>query len=119
MLYYALVFFIIAIIAAVFGFGGIAAGAVSIAKILFVIFLILTVVSLIANFSRRVEPIPRPRHAPPNPAPGPGACRDPAWHVRWPGSASGCGGAARPSARVKFVTIPCTAHRQNCDPNDR
>jgi uncharacterized membrane protein YtjA (UPF0391 family) len=54
MLYYALVFFIIAIVAAVFGFGGIAAGAVSIAKVLFVIFLVLTVISLIANYTRRV-----------------------------------------------------------------
>ena len=35
MLHYAVVFFIIALIAAVFGFGGIAAGAVGIAKILF------------------------------------------------------------------------------------
>ena len=36
---YAVVFFIIALIAAVFGFGGIAAGAAGIAKILFYIFL--------------------------------------------------------------------------------
>ena len=41
MLYWAAVFFIIAIVAALFGFGGIAAGAVSIAKVLFFIFLIL------------------------------------------------------------------------------
>ena len=40
MLYYAVVFFIIALIAALFGFGGIAAGAAGIAKILFVVFLI-------------------------------------------------------------------------------
>ena len=45
MLHYAIVFFIIAIIAAVFGFGGIAAGAVEIAKIIFFIFLIMAVVS--------------------------------------------------------------------------
>src|SRR5690242_11491135 len=38
MLHYAVVFFIIALIAAVFGFGGIAAGAVGIAKVLFFIF---------------------------------------------------------------------------------
>ena len=40
MLYWAAVFFIVALIAAVLGFGGIAAGAASIAKILFFIFLI-------------------------------------------------------------------------------
>jgi len=53
MLYYALVFFIIAIVAAVFGFGGIAAGAVEIAKILFFIFLVLFVVSLVVGLFRR------------------------------------------------------------------
>ena len=45
----ALVFFVIALIAAVFGFGGIAAGAVGIAKTLFFVFLILAVVSFIFN----------------------------------------------------------------------
>lgn len=57
MLYYAGVFFIIAIIAAVFGFGGIAAGAVSIAKILFVIFLIGFVVTLVLGLGRRRPPL--------------------------------------------------------------
>ena len=46
MLYWAAVFFVIAIVAAIFGFGGIAAGAVSIAKVLFFIFLIVFIVSL-------------------------------------------------------------------------
>jgi uncharacterized membrane protein YtjA (UPF0391 family) len=53
MLHYALVFFVIAIVAAIFGFGGIAAGAVEIAKILFFIFLILFVVSLLLGLFRR------------------------------------------------------------------
>jgi len=53
MLHYALVFFVIAIVAAIFGFGGIAAGAVEIAKILFFIFLILFVVSLVVGLVRR------------------------------------------------------------------
>jgi len=44
MLHYAVVFFIIAIIAAVFGFTGIAAGAAEIAKILFYIFLVPNVI---------------------------------------------------------------------------
>ena len=39
MLRYALLFFLIAIIAGVFGFGGIAAGAAAIAKIVFWIFI--------------------------------------------------------------------------------
>ena len=53
MLHYAVVFFIIALIAAVFGFGGIAAGAVGIAKVLFFVFLILAAVSFLANLMRR------------------------------------------------------------------
>ena len=47
MLRWTVIFFIVAIIAAVFGFGGIASGAASIAKILFFIFIILFLVSLI------------------------------------------------------------------------
>jgi uncharacterized membrane protein YtjA (UPF0391 family) len=53
MLHYAVIFFVIALIAAVFGFSGIAAGAAGIAKILFFVFLILAVVSFIANTARR------------------------------------------------------------------
>ena len=53
MLHYALVFFVIAVVAALFGFGGIAAGAVEIAKILFFIFLVLFVVSLVVGLVRR------------------------------------------------------------------
>ena len=44
---WALVFFVLAVIAAVLGFGGIAAGATSIAKILFVVFLIAGAVVLL------------------------------------------------------------------------
>lgn len=51
MLRYAVIFFVIALIAAVFGFGGIAGTASGIAQILFVGFLILAVLSLI--FGRR------------------------------------------------------------------
>jgi uncharacterized membrane protein YtjA (UPF0391 family) len=53
MLQAAAVFFVIAIIAAIFGFGGIAAGATEIAKILFFIFLIVFIVSLIMGLMRR------------------------------------------------------------------
>ena len=53
MLHYAAVFLIIALIAALFGFGGIAASAVGIAKILFYIFLVLALVSLLGGILRR------------------------------------------------------------------
>jgi uncharacterized membrane protein YtjA (UPF0391 family) len=53
MLRYALIFFVVALIAALFGFGGIAAGAVEIAKLLFFIFLVLFIVSLVAGLIRR------------------------------------------------------------------
>ena len=53
MLYYAAMFFVIAVVAAIFGFGGIAAGAVEIAKILFFIFLILFIGSLIWGLMNR------------------------------------------------------------------
>jgi uncharacterized membrane protein YtjA (UPF0391 family) len=52
MLHYALLFFVVAIIAAVFGFGGIAAGAAGIAKVLFVLFLICALVALLMGRSR-------------------------------------------------------------------
>ena len=53
MLHYAAVFFVIALIAAVFGFGGLAAGAAEIAKILFFVFLIGFVISLIISLFKR------------------------------------------------------------------
>ena len=53
MLRWALVFFIVAIIAAVFGFGNIAAGATTIAKVLFFVFLVVFLVSLISGVARR------------------------------------------------------------------
>jgi uncharacterized membrane protein YtjA (UPF0391 family) len=45
MLYYALVFFVVSLVAAFFGFFGLAAGAASIAKLLFVGFLVLAIVT--------------------------------------------------------------------------
>ncbi len=53
MLRWAIGFFIIAIVAALFGFGGISAAATDIAKILFYIFVVLFVVSLVFGFVRR------------------------------------------------------------------
>lgn len=53
MLRWAVTFLVIAIIAAIFGFGGIAEGATDIAQILFYIFLVLFVVSLLFGGFRR------------------------------------------------------------------
>lgn len=53
MLYWALMFFILALVAAAFGFGGIAAAFAGIAKILFVLFLVLFVVMLISGLTTR------------------------------------------------------------------
>ncbi len=53
MLHYAIVFLVIALIAALLGFTGIAAGAVEIARILFFIFILLFVVSLVVGLIRR------------------------------------------------------------------
>lgn len=55
MLWWALVFFLVAIVAAVFGFGNIAAGAASIAQILFFLFLVLFVVALIVGAVQRTS----------------------------------------------------------------
>jgi uncharacterized membrane protein YtjA (UPF0391 family) len=49
MLHYAAVFFVIALIAAVLGFGGLAAGAAGIAKILFFVFVVLAVGSFLVG----------------------------------------------------------------------
>lgn len=53
MLRYAVIFLVIGLVAAVFGFGGIAAGATEIGKILFFVFLVLFVVSLVAGLMKR------------------------------------------------------------------
>ena len=49
MLSWALAFFIISLIAAFFGFSGLAAGAAAIGKVLFVGFLILAAITLVAG----------------------------------------------------------------------
>jgi uncharacterized membrane protein YtjA (UPF0391 family) len=52
-LHYSIVFLVIALIAAVFGFGGIAAGAVEIAKILFFIFAIIAIVTFVLSLMKK------------------------------------------------------------------
>jgi len=54
MLNWALMFLVVALLAAVFGFTGIAVAAAGVAKILFYLFLVLFLVSLIAGLVRRV-----------------------------------------------------------------
>ena len=49
MLYWAVVFFVVAIIAGVFRFGGIASASAGIAQLLFVIFLALFVVAMVVR----------------------------------------------------------------------
>jgi uncharacterized membrane protein YtjA (UPF0391 family) len=56
MLWWALIFFLVAIVAAVFGFTNIAAGAAFIAQILFFIFLVLFIVALIMGAVRGRSP---------------------------------------------------------------
>ena len=53
MLYWALVFLVVAIIAGALGFGGIAGASAGIAQILFFIVLAFLVISLIAGLMRR------------------------------------------------------------------
>jgi uncharacterized membrane protein YtjA (UPF0391 family) len=53
MLRWAVIFFVIALIAAVFGFLGIASAAVGVARLLFYIFLILFLISLLSGLLRR------------------------------------------------------------------
>jgi uncharacterized membrane protein YtjA (UPF0391 family) len=53
MLQWALAFFIIAVVAAIFGFGGIAIAAAGIAKLIFFVFLVLFLVSLLGGLLRR------------------------------------------------------------------
>lgn len=55
MVRWAILFFIIALVAALFGFGGIAGDAAWIGQILLVVFLILAVVSMI--FGRKGPPV--------------------------------------------------------------
>ncbi|MCY7308655.1 MAG: DUF1328 domain-containing protein [Rhodoferax sp.] len=52
MLHYAVVFFVIALVAALFGYGGIAPSAIGIGKILFVVFGVLAVASFIGGLLR-------------------------------------------------------------------
>lgn len=51
MLYWALVFFIVSLVAGIFGFGGVASATAGIAQILFYVFLVFFVVTLVAGLA--------------------------------------------------------------------
>ena len=53
LLYYALVFLVVALIAAAVGFGGVAGFAMEAAQLLFWVFIVLFVISLVAGLVRR------------------------------------------------------------------
>ncbi len=53
MLWWALIFFIIAIVAGVFGFTGVQTAAIGVAKVLFWIFIALFLVALVVGLFRR------------------------------------------------------------------
>ena len=53
MLRWALIFFVVALLAAVLGFTGIAVAAAGIAKVLFFLFIILFLVTLLGHVARR------------------------------------------------------------------
>jgi uncharacterized membrane protein YtjA (UPF0391 family) len=53
LLHYAVVFLVVALIAAAIGFGGVAGIAMEGARLLFWVFIVLFVISLIAGFLRR------------------------------------------------------------------
>ena len=57
MLKWSIIFLVIALVAALFGFGGIAGTAIGIAKVLFFVFLVLFILSLVMGgmFVRRVK----------------------------------------------------------------
>jgi uncharacterized membrane protein YtjA (UPF0391 family) len=53
MLYWTLIFLVLALVAGLFGFGGVASAAAGIAKVLFGLFLVLFLVSLVFGAMRR------------------------------------------------------------------
>ena len=56
MLYWAVVFLVVALVAGLLGFGGVASASMGIAQILFFIFLVLFLVMLVANLPRSGRP---------------------------------------------------------------
>ncbi|MGF1454549.1 MAG: DUF1328 domain-containing protein [Alphaproteobacteria bacterium] len=57
MLFYAVLFFVLAIVAAIFGFGGIASAFASVAQLLFFVFIVLLVVFALMHVLRGRPPV--------------------------------------------------------------
>jgi uncharacterized membrane protein YtjA (UPF0391 family) len=55
MLTWAVISFIVALVAALFGFGGMASVGVGIARVLFFVFLVISVVAFVAGIMRRTR----------------------------------------------------------------
>lgn len=55
MLYLSLLFFIVSIIAATFGFGPLASATAGIAQILFFVFIVAFIISLILHLAKRID----------------------------------------------------------------
>lgn len=55
MLYWSVVFFVIAVISGVLGFGGVAASSAGIAQVLFYVFILGFVLSIVLHFARKVD----------------------------------------------------------------
>ena len=53
MLYWSVIFFVVSIVAALFGFGGVAEASADIAQILFFVFAVLFVISLVFTLARK------------------------------------------------------------------
>ena len=105
MIYWALMFLLVAFIAAVFGFTGIALAAAGIAKLLFFIFLVLFVITFATHLTRQAAPESkfqiRCKH--PN-DPVPAVCP-------WPGQSL----FQSQSSRWTFLLIPASERRRGTD----
>jgi uncharacterized membrane protein YtjA (UPF0391 family) len=53
MLRYSVIFLVVALVAALFGFGGIASGAVEIAKVIFFVFVIIAIVTFVVSLVKK------------------------------------------------------------------
>jgi uncharacterized membrane protein YtjA (UPF0391 family) len=102
MLYWALMFLIIALIAGFLGFGGIAFAAAGIAKILFFIFLVVFVVMLITGLMGRRSPPMVPTKAR-----DVTRCRAHALRNRIISNSNGKSRASRLCLSIRFGFAPC------------
>lgn len=55
MLYYSALFFIVAVVAGIFGFGGVAAASAGIAQFLFFLFIAAFIISIVLHIARKID----------------------------------------------------------------